>query len=152
MKSSRAISRVRCVYWTDVSRTISVIIIGDRDGPRNVGSVQTPDTADSPRRFHRISLPRMHKNVSTFYSPRKRTVECPAALHIASSVSEFCVLMKYIRYFNSGYGMWERPAARVKLVSFLRMSETILAMSSLVNVPPVPILLYVSTMLNVSAQ
>jgi hypothetical protein len=26
----------------------------DRDGSRNVGSIQTPNTADSPRRFHRI--------------------------------------------------------------------------------------------------
>jgi hypothetical protein len=26
----------------------------DRDGPRNVGSVQTHDIADSPRRFYRI--------------------------------------------------------------------------------------------------
>jgi hypothetical protein len=56
MKSSRAISRVGCLYWTDVSRTISVviiiiIIIMDPDHDRNVGSVQTPDAADSPRRF-----------------------------------------------------------------------------------------------------
>jgi hypothetical protein len=29
MKSSRAISRVRCLYETDVSRTVSVIIIED---------------------------------------------------------------------------------------------------------------------------
>jgi len=27
----------------------------DRDGPRNVGSIQTPDAADSPRRLHRTS-------------------------------------------------------------------------------------------------
>jgi len=26
----------------------------DRDGPRNVGLIQTPDPADSPRRLHRI--------------------------------------------------------------------------------------------------
>jgi hypothetical protein len=26
----------------------------DRDDPRTVGSVDTPDAADSPRRFHRI--------------------------------------------------------------------------------------------------
>jgi len=26
----------------------------DRDGPRNIGSLQTPDAADSPRRLHRI--------------------------------------------------------------------------------------------------
>jgi hypothetical protein len=72
MKSSRAISCVRCLYETDVSRAISVLItaIGDedrdghrnvgfiqtpdarcdedRDGPRNVGFIQTPDAADSP--------------------------------------------------------------------------------------------------------
>jgi len=29
MKSSRAISRIRCLHWTDVSRTILVIIIRD---------------------------------------------------------------------------------------------------------------------------
>jgi len=26
----------------------------DRDGPRNVGSIQTRDAADNPKRFHRI--------------------------------------------------------------------------------------------------
>jgi hypothetical protein len=39
---SRTLSRCRCLYETDVSRAISVLI----------GIMQTPDTADSPRRFH----------------------------------------------------------------------------------------------------
>jgi hypothetical protein len=62
--SSRAISRVRCLYETDVLRAISVLIPDgdddddddddDRDDPRNVDFIQTPDAADSPRRSHRI--------------------------------------------------------------------------------------------------
>jgi hypothetical protein len=61
MKSSRTISRFRCLYETDVSRVISVLVIRDlisdyenRDDPRNVGSIQTSEAAGSPRRFHRI--------------------------------------------------------------------------------------------------
>jgi hypothetical protein len=34
----------------------------DRDGLRNVGSIETPDAADSPRRFHRIYSPRKLRN------------------------------------------------------------------------------------------
>jgi len=52
-KSSRAISRVTCLYETDVSRTISV----PDDGERNVGVTQTRDAADSPRRIIRIYSP-----------------------------------------------------------------------------------------------
>jgi hypothetical protein len=56
IKSSRAISRVRCPYETDVSRIILVTNLRDltSDGPRNVGFIQTPDAADSPRRLHGI--------------------------------------------------------------------------------------------------
>jgi len=55
MKSSGAVSHIRCLYEID----FSVIIPDDdddddRDGPRNVGFIQTPDAADSPRRFHGI--------------------------------------------------------------------------------------------------
>jgi len=53
-KSSRATSRDRCLYDTGVSRIFSVIIqIPDDDGNdlRNVGFIQTPDAADSPRRL-----------------------------------------------------------------------------------------------------
>jgi len=53
MKSSRAISRVRCLYETDVSMCRIPHDV-DRDGPRNVGFIQTPGTADSPRRLRRI--------------------------------------------------------------------------------------------------
>jgi len=68
MKSSRAISRVSCLYWIDVSRTISVIIIiiiilDDDDDADDVGSIQTPDEVGSPRRFHRIYSPRKLKNI-----------------------------------------------------------------------------------------
>jgi len=28
----------------------------DQDGPRNVSSIQAPNTADSPRRFHHVSI------------------------------------------------------------------------------------------------
>jgi hypothetical protein len=35
----------------------------DRDGPRNVGSVQTPNAADSPRRLHRKSQDHISKHV-----------------------------------------------------------------------------------------
>jgi len=63
MKSSRAISHIRCLHETNISKTNSVIIIrdqipddddddddddNDQDSPRNVGFIQTPDTADSP--------------------------------------------------------------------------------------------------------
>jgi hypothetical protein len=55
MKSSRAISRAMCLYETDVSRTISVIIIIIiRDDDRKVDFIQTSDVADSPRRLHGI--------------------------------------------------------------------------------------------------
>jgi len=55
MKSSRAITCFRCLYETDVSRTISVIIIIIRDLIIET-SVQysLSDAADSPRRFSRI--------------------------------------------------------------------------------------------------
>jgi hypothetical protein len=43
MKSSRAISCVRCLYDED------------RDDLRNVGFIQTHGAADSPRRLHRIT-------------------------------------------------------------------------------------------------
>jgi len=68
MKSSRAISRVRCLYETDISRTISVLIIreyqihddddddDDQDGHRNFGFIQTPYTADSPKSFIEYKL------------------------------------------------------------------------------------------------
>jgi len=58
MKSSRTINHLRCLYGTDVSRTISVQIADDddRDGPRNVGFLQTSDVADSPRRLHRTNF------------------------------------------------------------------------------------------------
>jgi hypothetical protein len=45
----------RYIYETPESPTTDQIPDdGDRDGPRNVGSIQTPDMADSPRWFHRI--------------------------------------------------------------------------------------------------
>jgi hypothetical protein len=53
-----AISCVRCLYETDVSGAISVLIwyqlpdYEDRDGPRNVVFIPTPDAADSLRRLH----------------------------------------------------------------------------------------------------
>jgi hypothetical protein len=74
INSSRDISCVSCLYAVDVSRIILVIIIrdlicqlcqipdddddddddDDRDGSRNVGSIQTPNASDSPRRINRI--------------------------------------------------------------------------------------------------
>jgi len=51
MKSSRAFSGVRCLYETDVSKTIPDD--DDGDGPRNVGFIQITDAADSPRKLHR---------------------------------------------------------------------------------------------------
>jgi hypothetical protein len=58
MKSYRAISLVKCLYETDVQ----IPEDDDRDGPRNVGFVQTPDMADSPKRLHRIWLSRKLKS------------------------------------------------------------------------------------------
>jgi hypothetical protein len=52
LKSSRAISRVRCLYKTGVSMTYQIPYEGDRDGHRNIGFIRTPDAADSPRGFH----------------------------------------------------------------------------------------------------
>jgi hypothetical protein len=69
MKSSQAISHIRCLYETDISRTISVIIIRDLisnpwwwwwwwwwrrwpSGPWDISFIQTPGTADSVRRLH----------------------------------------------------------------------------------------------------
>jgi hypothetical protein len=46
MKSFRAISRVRDLIPDD----------DNRDGPRNVGSMQSPDMADSPRILHRMFI------------------------------------------------------------------------------------------------
>jgi hypothetical protein len=37
----------------------------DRDGPQNTGSLQTPDTANSPRRFHKILVAvKAHEHIS----------------------------------------------------------------------------------------
>jgi hypothetical protein len=63
MKSSPVIGRVRFLYKTDVSTIVLVPIIrdlistyqipddddDDRDGHRNVGFLQKPDGANSPR-------------------------------------------------------------------------------------------------------
>jgi hypothetical protein len=56
IKSSRAISRVRCTLYTDVSMSISVIYPDDddRDGHQNVDILRTPNVADSPRRLYQI--------------------------------------------------------------------------------------------------
>jgi hypothetical protein len=50
MKSPRAISHVRCLYETDVSRAIPDD--ETRDGPWNIGFIQIPDAADSPRNLY----------------------------------------------------------------------------------------------------
>jgi hypothetical protein len=53
IKSSRAISRVRCIKESDVSRTISVIIRDViSDGSRNVGFIYTSDATDWTRRLY----------------------------------------------------------------------------------------------------
>jgi len=54
VKSSQAISLIKCLYWTNVSRTILVIVTvvirdqipddDDQDGPQKVSSIQTPDS------------------------------------------------------------------------------------------------------------
>jgi hypothetical protein len=51
IKSSRAISRVRCTYYTDVSIH------------RNVGIIRTPNAADSPRRLYQVHSPRKHQDL-----------------------------------------------------------------------------------------
>jgi hypothetical protein len=77
MKPSRASSRVKCLYETDVSKTISVVVVvvvvviviiiiiiirvliyrsdDDPDSFRNVGFIQTPEAADSPTRIRLIN-------------------------------------------------------------------------------------------------
>jgi hypothetical protein len=76
MKSSWAISNIRCLYWTNVSRTISVIIIIIiiiiRDMTmimmmiKRVASVQTPDVADSPRRLCVVFIVIVNSAVAAF--------------------------------------------------------------------------------------
>jgi hypothetical protein len=55
-KSSQAISRVR---WSD-----QIPDDGDRDGPRNVGFIQTPAAADSPRRLRWLYSPRKLRTIN----------------------------------------------------------------------------------------
>jgi hypothetical protein len=52
MISSQAISCIRWIKETDISKTILAFII--RDGPRNVGFFYSCDAADRPRRFYWI--------------------------------------------------------------------------------------------------
>jgi hypothetical protein len=75
MKICQAIICLRYLYWTNILRTISVVLVviiiiiiivviiiirdlipddGVQDGPQNVGSVQTPDVADRLRRLCQI--------------------------------------------------------------------------------------------------
>jgi hypothetical protein len=57
IKSSTAISRVRCINETDVSRTISFLIIRDMSHPRNVGFIYTSDVSDChTRRYQKLPL------------------------------------------------------------------------------------------------
>jgi hypothetical protein len=50
MKSSWAISHVRCLYLMIPDDDDDDD--DDRDGPQNISSIQTPDAADSLRRLH----------------------------------------------------------------------------------------------------
>jgi len=50
---------IQVVFWIVIPCSYD----DDRNGLRNVGSVSTPDAADSPRRLHQIQSPRKLKNL-----------------------------------------------------------------------------------------
>jgi hypothetical protein len=54
-RTGRPVGGERYIYEALCAQlTYQIPDYGDRDGPRNVGFIQTPDVADSPRRLHRI--------------------------------------------------------------------------------------------------
>jgi hypothetical protein len=57
---------VRKSLETNTQTSIDVVFSGpddDRDGHRNVGTIRTPNAADSPRRLHQIHSPRKHQDL-----------------------------------------------------------------------------------------